>query len=67
MKSLTPFSTGIPDFEDIQKKNMEIFETTMKMFNPFLFTSDSSKEEQISKLSKQINELNKQLNRLKSK
>lgn len=64
-QSFQPFSPPLSGFEDIQKQNMQFFETTLKMFNPFLFSSQNSKEEKIQKLSKQIEELNKQLDILK--
>jgi polyhydroxyalkanoate synthesis repressor PhaR len=52
MKGMFPNTPGIPDLEEINRKNMEMFERTMKMFSPFGMPgfggTDNSKDDQKS-------------------
>lgn len=51
--------------EDVQRKNMEMFTRTMKMFTPFgLMTTDDEKEERIKEIKQNIAELQRELDKL---
>ncbi len=61
---------GMPaSIEEMSRKNMEMFEQTMKMFTPFGVagsegSSSTSKEEQVKSLKENIKKMEEELNRL---
>lgn len=72
MKGMSMFPTPPAALEELNRKNMEIFERTMKMFSPFGMgyaanqDASGSKEEKINDLKKNIAEMEKELNKLSS-
>ena len=72
MKGMSMFPTPPAALEELNRKNMEIFERTMKMFSPFGMgyaanqDASGSKEQKISNLKKNIAEMEKELNKLSS-
>jgi len=54
--------------EEINKRNIDMFQRTMKMFTPFatMGASDSDKEERAAEIKKNIDELKKELDKLKA-
>ena len=44
-----PQVPGMPDLEEMNRKNMEVFENAMKMFRPFNMTSSTYKEDEVNK------------------
>ncbi len=76
MQGIFPKVPGVPNvpgsqaIEEMNRKNMEMFERTMKMFTPFGATGaantdgSNEKEAKINELKKNIEEIEKEINRI---
>ena len=68
MSSMQGMFPGAPALEEMNRKNMEMFERTMKMFTPFNMgyaaNEDPSKEDKIKNLKENIAEMEKELSKL---
>ena len=68
MGTMDVFTKMPTSLEEINKRNIDMFQRTMKMFTPFaaMGASDSDKEERAEEIKKNIDELKKELDKLKA-
>lgn len=59
--AVAKFNEGV---EEIARQNMNIFETTMKLFSPFVATSQNDKKQKVETLRQQIRAIQNRINEL---
>lgn len=68
MGNMDVFTKMPTSLEEINKRNIDMFQRTMKMFTPFtaMGATESDKEERAAEIKKNIDELKKELDKLKA-
>lgn len=66
LEGINAFPTVPSSLEEMNRKNIEMFQRTMKMFTPFAMqgSSDGDKQQRVDEIKKSIDELQKELKKL---